>query len=168
MRFPFVTELLSPWRPAWRREVLLLASLGCWTSGCSEELGPEDPPVAHVKGRVTEAGRPVSGGWIEFFPVDGCVGNLRSARLRPDGSFDADKVAVGLNLIRLVNTSISSAEAARLFGQYRSPIRRTIPAQPGGPVVIDLLDEALLFKSTQKRPVLPEPPKTDAKPGESR
>jgi hypothetical protein len=121
-------------------------------------------PVTHVTGRVTEAGRPVAGGWIEFFPVDGCVGTLRSARLKRDGSFDADKVAVGLNLIRLINTSISSADAARLFGTYTSPIRRTIPARPKGPVLIDLYDELLEYKNTQPRRIVPELPG----PGDSR
>jgi hypothetical protein len=121
-------------------------------------------PVTHVTGRVTEAGRPVGGGWIEFFPVDGCVGNLRSARLKSDGSFDADKVAVGLNLIRLINTNMTSSDATRKFGQYISPIRRTIPARPTGPVLIDLYAELLQDKNTQPRRVLPELPG----PGESR
>src|SRR5947209_4945853 len=68
--------------------------------GCSEELGPVPMPVARVHGVVTEGHRPVAGGWIEFMPVDGTVGNLRSARLEPDGSFAADRVAVGVNAIR--------------------------------------------------------------------
>jgi hypothetical protein len=117
-------------------------------------------PVARVTGRVTESGRPVTGGWIEFFPLDGCVGNLRSARLKADGSFEADKVAVGLNLVRLVNTNIASPDAARTFSHYISPIRRVIPAQPAGPVLIDLLDELIQFSNTRQRPVLPEMPRS--------
>ena len=66
---------------------------GRW--GCSEELGPEHMPVARVKGFVKEGVRPVSEGWIEFIPVDGTVGNLCSARLHADGSFEAEHVRGG-------------------------------------------------------------------------
>lgn len=118
-------------------------------AGCSEELGPESMPVTQVKGSVTEDGRPLSHGWIEFYPVDGTVGNLRSARIRPDGSFAADGVAVGQNLIRLVDVGIRPGFA--VFRRYDSPIRRLIPAAPGEPIRIDLLEEAIQFQSTQSR-----------------
>jgi hypothetical protein len=118
-------------------------------SGCSEELGPEPMPVTRVNGSVTEAGRPLSHGWIEFFPLDGTVGNLRSARIRTDGSFEADGVAVGQNLIRLVDAGIRKDFA--IFSKFQSPIRRLIPAQPGEPVRIELVDEAIRFQSTLSR-----------------
>jgi hypothetical protein len=115
-------------------------------AGCTEELGPESMPVARVKGSVTEGGRPLSGGWIEFLPVDGTVGNLRSARIRADGSFDVDSVAVGLNLLRLVNAGV--AKKLDIFTTFYSPIRRRIPAQPGEPFRIELIDEAIRYQST--------------------
>jgi hypothetical protein len=155
-------------RPAWRPAVLFLGTLALLPGGCSEELGPFLPPVTQVKGRVTEGGRPITGGWVEFFPLDGCVGNLRSARLRPDGSFEADKVAVGFNLIRLVNTNISSVPARMIvphaFNQYTSPIRRTIPSQLAAPLLIDVFDEAVQFSNSRPRRVLPAMPQR----GESR
>jgi hypothetical protein len=114
--------------------------------GCSEELGPEPMPVTRVKGSVTEGGRPLSRGWVEFFPVDGTVGNLRSARIRADGVFEADGVAVGRNLIRLVNTGLRPNFG--IFSTFQSPIRRLIPAQPAEPVRIELVDEAIRFQST--------------------
>jgi hypothetical protein len=114
--------------------------------GCSEELGPEPMPGTRVKGSVTEGGRPLSHGWVEFFPVDGTVGNLRSARIRTDGAFESDGVAVGQNLIRLVNAGIRPNFG--IFSTYHSPIRRFIPAQPGEPVRIELVDEAIRFQST--------------------
>jgi len=132
--------------------------------GCAEELGPERMPVTRVKGRVTEGGRPVRGGWIEFFPIDGTVGDLRAARLEADGSFDADHVAVGLNVIRLVNTDIQHRDAARLFGAYSSPIRRTIPERPGDPLAIELADEAKRWDDARPRHSRPEP----QRPGEPR
>jgi hypothetical protein len=137
-------------RSAFWFAALTLASVALAAGGCKEELGPEHLPVAPVDGWVTERGRPVRGGWIEFFPVDGGKGDIRSARLKPDGSFHADRVAVGLNLIRLVNTDIQNIDAAHLFGSYQSPIRRTIPADRGDPLGIELVDEAIRWE--QERP----------------
>jgi hypothetical protein len=135
---------------------LALALPAMGSSGCSEELGPERMPVARVTGVVREGSQPVSGGWIEFFPVDGTVGNLRSARLRADGSFEADHVPVGLNLIRLVNVPLSSPAAKQIFGAYTSPIRRTILAQPTEPLLIDVVDESILLQNSRARRSRPE------------
>jgi hypothetical protein len=117
--------------------------------GCSEELGPEKMPVARVTGSVTEGTRPVTTGWVEFIPVDGTVGNLSSARIRPDGSFESSHVAVGVNLIRLVNAPLSSPGARQVFGGFTSPIRRTISAESTAPVTIDILDESIRVRSAQ-------------------
>jgi hypothetical protein len=141
-----------------------LALLAMGSSGCWEELGPERMPVTRVTGVVREGSHPLSGGWIEFFPVDGTVGNLRSARLRADGSFEADHVPVGLNLIRLVNVSLSSPVANQIFGVYYSPIRRTIPAQSTEPLLIDLVDEMILLQNSRARRARPDV----REPGESR
>ena len=74
-------------------------------------------PVTRVRGVVKEGDRLVTGGWIEFIPADGTVGNLRSARVRADGTFDADGVAVGTNAIRLVNAPIASPSDVPLFAR---------------------------------------------------
>jgi hypothetical protein len=118
-------------------------------SGCSEELGPESMPVTRVIGSVTEGGRPLSKGWVEFFPVDGTVGNLRSAPLRSDGSFDADGVAVGQNMIRLVNAGIR--KELGIFSTFQSPIRRRVPVKPGDPLRIELVDEAIRYQNSFSR-----------------
>ncbi len=116
--------------------------------GCG--LGPpEQFPTGEVRGVVVEAGRPVEGGWIEFIPVDGTVGNLRSAPIEAKGSFRADRVSVGLNSVRLVNAPIRLPQGNRLFGSYGSPLRRVIPAEPSGPLQIDLVDEALRYQARQ-------------------
>jgi hypothetical protein len=104
--------------------------------GCSEELGPVRMPVTRVKGVVTQGDRPVSGGWIEFTPVEGTLGNLRSARLGPDGRFDADGVAVGKNAIRFVNARLASPVLVKLFTPYSSPIRRVVAERPSAPLRI--------------------------------
>jgi hypothetical protein len=129
---------------------LTIASLGLWLTGCAEELGPVPMRVAHVRGVVREGKRPVSGGWIEFFPVSGTVGNLRSARLRADGSFEADGVAVGENLIRLVNAQIESPLAYR-FRSFASPIRRTIPEHDTAPITVDLFEETMRVQRAPRR-----------------
>jgi hypothetical protein len=142
---------------------LVMAGLGLLSSGCAEELGPVPLRVAHVRGWVRQGDRPVPGGWIEFYPVDGTVGNPRSARLHQDGSFQADRVAVGVNLIRIVNAPIEPPAAARLFAQFSSPIRRTIPERSVGPLSVDLVEEAVRFQKTRSR----GPVRDSSGPGES-
>ncbi len=120
--------------------------------GCSEELGPERFPTTRVAGIVVEGGKPVGGGWIEFIPTEGTVGNIRSARIGKDGSFQSDRVAIGENVIRLVNAPIKTPGGATLFGQFTTPVRRRIPPEPAGPLTIDLLDEAVRYQATRPRP----------------
>jgi hypothetical protein len=120
-------------------------------AGCKEELGPEHLSTARVSGVIREGDRPVAGGWIEFLPVDGTVGNQRSARIRPDGFFAADKVPVGENALRLVNAPLEFPGNAMLFGAFTTPLRRRIPEGGGEPLAIDLVDEALRFQSSVQR-----------------
>ena len=128
------------------RDLWLRASLGCSLAlgclGCHDALGPERMITTTVQGTVTQAGKPLSRGWVEFIPIDGTVGRMRSARIQKDGSFHATKVPVGLNLIRLVNADIENDELRRGLGSFGSPIRRTIAEKPGGDRVdIDVIDE---------------------------
>jgi hypothetical protein len=131
---------------------LLLIWVSLAAGGCTEELGPEKLPVARVSGVVREGSRPVSGGWIEFIPVDETVGNFCSAKLGVDGSFDARGVAIGVNLIRLVNAPLSTPDANRIVGAFNSPIRRTIVAQPTEPLSIDVVDELIRLQSSLRIP----------------
>jgi hypothetical protein len=142
-------------RVSWVHSIAL-ASVAFGSPGCSEELGPEQMIVTRVKGVVRRGQAPVSGGWIEFFPVDGTVGKIRSARIRNDGSFEGERVAVGRNLIRLANAPLRTAGAEQLFGSYKSPIRRTISGQSTEPLVIDVRDEAILFNESRARINKPE------------
>ena len=82
--------------------------------------------------------------------MDGTIGNLRSAPLRPDGTFDADGVAIGTIAIRLVNARIEAAHLRRLFSAFTSPIRRRIPENPSAPLNIDLLEEAIQFQQERQ------------------
>jgi hypothetical protein len=127
----------------------LLLGLIFVAAGCSEELGPERLPVTRISGIVREGSQPVTGGWIEFIPVDGTVGNLCSAKLDADGLFHANRVAIGVNLIRLVNTPLSTPGAAMVVGAFQSPIRREIAAQPTEPISIDVVEEMIRYRSSR-------------------
>jgi hypothetical protein len=128
-------------RPApWLRHVVS-CSLALCSIGCRDVLGPEKMRVVTVDGQLTQGKKNVTRGWIEFVPVDGTVGRMRSARVLEDGTFHATKVAVGINLIRLVNADIDDPDLRRGFGSFASPIRRTITEGLGGRLEIDVFEE---------------------------
>jgi hypothetical protein len=141
---------------------LILAAL--LSSGCGEELGPVAMPVTRVRGVVKQGDRPVSDGWIEFIPVEGTLGNLRSARLGPDGGFDARGVAVGRNAIRLVNARMASARVSQIFSTFSTPIRREIAEDPRAPLKVDLIEEAVRFEEQRRQLRLAAPPVTGERP----
>ncbi len=97
---------------------------------------------------MTVRGQPVRGGWIEFIPVEGTTGHLRSAPIGKDGRFVADRVPVGRNVIALVDPPIDRS-FARLFLSFSSPIRRTIAAGTSKPMIIDLFEEAMIHQGTK-------------------
>ena len=142
----------------------LLVGVVALMGGCSEELGPVPMPVARVRGIVTEGDRPVSGGWIEFIPVDGTIGNLRSAPLRRDGQFDTDGVAIGTNAIRLVHASIATRPFQGRFGAFTSPIRRQITAGSSAAIRIDLVEEAARDRAARARAAAGASPPTGEGP----
>ncbi len=122
-----------------------------FTGGCAEELGPEPRETTRVTGRVTEGGKPVGKGWIEFLPYVGTVGNMRSAPLRPDGSFAIDGVAVGLNRVGIAGAPIGLFRGRRFFDPLGSPILRTVKKSSTEPIRIELYDEVM-------RTISPQPP----------
>jgi hypothetical protein len=120
--------------------------------GCGSALGPERFRTVKVSGRIVEGREPVNGGWIEFIPVDGTLGNQRSARIQADGKFEADKVAVGENALRLVNAHVRLPGGAQLFGAFTTPVRRVISENQAAPLEIDLIEEAVRYQALQPRP----------------
>ncbi|MGO9598905.1 MAG: hypothetical protein ACLP7Q_13030 [Isosphaeraceae bacterium] len=119
--------------------------------GCREELGPEHFASTSLSGLVVEEKEPVRGGWIEFIPIDGALGDIRSARIGADGSFRADKVPIGSCAIRIVNAPIQTRGAAELFSQPNSPIRRVIAADSREPLKLDLVEEMVQFSAQRAR-----------------
>ena len=119
--------------------------------GCAEEWGAETWPSTTVRGLVTDGQKPVGGGWIEFFPTLGAKGVLRSAPVRPDGTFVAEKVAVGVNTIGLVGAPLPTLAWRRHFETFTSKVRRTIPPGPSSEVRIDLFQELVREQSGEGR-----------------
>ena len=125
--------------------VLAATAIG---SGCREELGPERFPTAHVHGLIVKSGEPVPSGWVEFQPAEGAVGDIRAARIEPDGTFRADRVAIGQNVVRLVDLPDLPPGAAAVLTNT-PPIRRTIPSESGGPIQIDVIDELIRYQNAK-------------------
>ena len=122
--------------------------------GCGEELGATRKPTTAVSGSVQIGRRPVGAGWIVFQPIDGTVGDLYAAPLRPDGSFHASGVAVGTNQVRIEHPEVrlplpSPADPRIRFESPTSPIRRDV--RPGEPIVIDLASERIDGAHVQDR-----------------
>ena len=132
--------------------------------GCDSALGPERFRTVKVSGRIVEGRDPVKGGWIEFIPVDGTIGNQRSARIQADGWFEADKVAIGENALRLVNAPIHLPGGTQLFGAFTTPVRRVISEHQAAPLKIDLIEEAVRYQAMQPRPTDRNPVQPGAAP----
>jgi hypothetical protein len=83
-------------------------------------------------------------------PIEGTVGLLRSAQLRADGTFHADKVPVGTVAIRLQGTD-RLVTGQMMVDRYlmtigqRALIHRKITGPPTPPMDIDLAVEAESF-----------------------
>jgi hypothetical protein len=131
-------------------------------AGCREELGPVSFATTRVTGVVREGGRPLGGGWIEFMPVDGTVGNLRSAPIGRDGRFEATKVAVGRHLVGFVAAPIGRPDVRQRFEGPNSPIRLAIPPGRATNLDIDLLEETLRHQLAPRSPANPEERETSS------
>lgn len=127
-----------------RRSFLLAALL--LASGCGRAIGPERVRTGTVSGRVQIRGVPFSTGWIEFVPIDGTVGRFRSARLRPDGSFEADRVPAGRVGIRHGGPLPPGTRDPQLNHFLASwhmgaAVPRDVREGRNSPMIIDLRDE---------------------------
>jgi hypothetical protein len=129
---------------------LIALALSAVAPGCAEELGPEPMETTRVTGVVLEGGRPVRGGWIEFVPVEGTVGNMRSAPIGPGGRFTADRVPVGTNRIGLVAVPFSTLPRG-MFDTLGSQIERQIPPGLSSSLTLDVIDEAVRLRANQGR-----------------
>jgi hypothetical protein len=127
--------------PSRCRWLAALGALALAAGGCGNELGPERMPTTRVVGRVHIRGEPVGPGWIEFNPVDGTIGLLRVAPIAPDGTFVANRVALGRNAIQVAHAR-NLPPAFRDFGRI-ALVRREVSETPATRIDIDLQDELL-------------------------
>lgn len=114
---------------------LLLAGFCGLFLGCREELGRFQPPSARLQGRIAFRGEPIGGGWVEFHPIDGALGDIRCAPLDLDGRFETDRVALGRNAIRVAHPKLVP-RSLRAIGRIPVTVR-TIKG-PRSTVEIDL------------------------------
>jgi hypothetical protein len=140
------------------RVKLGIAVVGLLTSSSCIPLGPaESFPTADVVGTIRIGDNmPLKGGWVEFTPIDGALGHLRSAPIESDGSFKIRGVAVGMNAVRLVEPKaekmpsyVAGVQLAE-FQKYTSPIRRKIALGSGQRADFDLYEEAIRFQRLQR------------------
>jgi hypothetical protein len=139
-------------RPRRRGRSIALAAVALVlaAAGCHDVLGPIRLETTRVTGVVVEGGRPVRGGWVEFAPIDGTVGNMRSAPIGPDGRFRADRVPVGVNRVGIVGAPVAIPNWRRYFDPLNSTIqRRTTPGSCE--VTIDLLEELARARAARAR-----------------
>ena len=121
-----------------------------------EELGPERPArTTRVAGRVDFRGRPVGSGWLEFVPIEGTVGNLRSASLRQDGTFHVDRVPIGKVAIVLTlpeferrTIQVGDRRLGRFLAEAHQSgfIKRVIPDERETRLNLDLEVEQSVFE----------------------
>ena len=132
LRVPRGTSERTWWQHALGSDILERLAGGAAGRGGRVPRGAGTGPVPDdARARSgPRAGRPVAGGWIEFVPVDGTVGDRRSAPLAADGRFEVSGVAVGRNVIGLINAPIRWPDGGNLFHTQGSPIRRDIRAGP--------------------------------------
>ena len=125
-------------RPSWFPWVLVGIAPLC---GCRNAFGPEPLPTTTVSGRVHLGDASVTHGWVEMMPGEGTLGRLRSAAIRSDGTFSAEKVPIGQIGIRISGADIPKTSESivannlplLMRGHF---IRRTVEA--GGKTVLDL------------------------------
>jgi hypothetical protein len=128
--------------------LVLIASL---TAGCAEELHPESIPTTRVTGVVRNGGQPVQDGWVELMPVDGTLGDLRTAPIGRDGSFEVTGVGIGAHLVDIAHASIGGTRPTPSFMHMTNvPIRRVVRAGAANHLTIDLFEETLRRRNSPR------------------
>jgi hypothetical protein len=126
-----------------RRRCQLLSLALVVSAGCDRIFGPERMETATITGRVHADGRSIGKRWIEFMPREGTRGRLRSAPLRPDGTFLATRVPVGVVGVSLPGSPSPSTGNPALDGalekvRHQPFMRLNVRDGQNPPLEIDL------------------------------
>lgn len=108
-------------------------------AGCTEERPDPAFPLVTVQGRIQRNGQPLSSGWVEFVPVDGGQGVMKSGPIESNGQYKATGLGPGLHGVRVI---VPRDKSLFPFDQFFSPIRRTLSAEPVQTFDIDLSAES--------------------------
>lgn len=119
----------------------MVSSILClgMAAGCSEERPDPAFGLVAVQGRIQRNGQPLSTGWVEFVPVDGGQGVMKSGPIATDGHYKASGLGPGLHGVRVI---VPRDKSLFPFDQFFSPIRRTLSAEPVQTFEIDLSAES--------------------------
>ena len=132
-----------------RSWLALTAAFAFLGIGCSEELGPETFPTTTVTGRIHGGPEPIGGGWIEFLPIDGTVGPMRSAPISPDGTFVARSIPSGRHAVGINGVKGRYARAFRAFNTLSTRIYRRVGPGASTDLDLDLYTEAVLTEAAK-------------------
>ena len=120
----------------WFMSMALSTSL---LTGCAEERPDPAFALVEVQGRIQRNGQPISTGWVEFVPVDGGQGVMKSGPVSANGQYKATGLGPGLHGVRVI---VPRDKSLFPFDQFFSPIRRTITTEPVQTFDIDLSAES--------------------------
>lgn len=142
----------------WIPAIMALAAL----PGCRDMLGPPHPATATVRGRLLLHGRPIGPCFVEFQPIDGTVGDLRSGRVDAGGRFTVTRVPIGRVGIRVVGPTLRTGDPPldvflHRIGQSYA-IHRDIDAHASNLAPIDLVVEAYRLAAESRRAARGEEP----------
>ena len=115
-------------------------------TGCGKVLGPESFKTTRVTGTIHAGTKTYDNGWIEFVPIEGTVGVMRSGRIHPGGTFEVDRVALGTNSVGIFGANFSR-EYNSVFNTLSTPIRRKITDSSTTPLDIDLMVERARYQN---------------------
>lgn len=128
-------------KPLMSRHNFLSGMMFClgMAAGCSEERPDPAFPLVAVQGRIQRNGQPLQSGWVEFVPVDGGQGVMKSGPIESNGHYLATGLGPGLHGVRVI---VPRDKSFFPFDQFFSPIRRTLSAEPVQTLDIDLSAES--------------------------
>ncbi len=118
--------------------------------GCTNALRTGEVPTTRLSGRLQLDGRGLGPGWLEIVPAGGTQGVLRSAPVKPDGSFEVDGVPVGSVAVRIAGPPLPRTGDAGmdrfLFLARRAAAIRLTTVAENPPIDLELREQRTAFE----------------------